>query len=292
MTTEQCYNDFLKKLSSIYDSREATNIIDWIFENATGLKRWERASNKSVEIEEDIIQKLDKYLYGLLQHKPVQYVLREAWFYKMKFYVDEHVLIPRPETEELVEWVVEDARNSKNNAQNGELKILDVGTGSGCIAISIKKELTNSDVTGIDVSVDALKVANRNADALYSKISFLEIDFLNEILWNSLSVYDAIVSNPPYIPENEKDKLARNVTAFEPVIALFVENNNPFLFYDKIARFAQSHVKPGGSIYVEIHEEFSKELQEIFLVCDFSTEVRKDIYGKERMIKATSLQSD
>ncbi len=291
MTTEQCYNDFLKKITSIYDSREAANITDWVFENTTGLKRWERAINKDVELKKNMLQKLRSYLHELLQHKPVQYVLHEAWFYKMKFYVDEYVLIPRPETEELVEWIVEDARNSKNNIQNGGFKILDVGTGSGCIAASIKKELTNSNVTALDVSIEALSVAKKNAEALETKIYFLEIDFLNESLWNLLSVYDLIVSNPPYIPENENNKLATNITAFEPGIALFVKND-PFLFYDKIARFAQSHLKPNGKIFAEIHEDFSKEIQKIFLQYNFETEIRKDIYGKKRMIKATFLQSN
>lgn len=292
MTTEQCYNDFIKKLTSIYHSREAANITEWVFENVTGKKRWERLNNKNTGLEEIVLQKLEKFLDELLQHKPVQYVLHEAWFYKMKFYVDKYVLIPRPETEELVEWIIGDVRSTMYDVQCDEFKILDVGTGSGCIAVSIKKEIKNSDVTGIDVSVNALSVAKKNAAALEEKISFIEIDFLNESLWNSLGVYAIIVSNPPYIPENEKDKLATNVTGFEPGIALFVENNYPFLFYDKIAKFAQSHLKSNGKIFVEIHEDFSKEIQKIFLQYNFKTEIRKDIYGKERMIKATSLQSD
>ncbi len=292
MTTEQCYNDFLMKLTSIYDSREAAHITDWVFEYTTGLKRWERVSNKSVALEEDIFQRLEKYLCELLQHKPVQYVLHEAWFYKMKLYVDEHVLIPRPETEELVEWVIGDVRSTMYDVRYDEVKILDVGTGSGCIPVSIKKELLHADLMAIDISTDALQVACKNADTFKTKIDFLQLDFLNEGRWNSLGVYDVIVSNPPYIPENEKGKLARNVTAFEPGIALFVDNNNPFLFYDNIARFAQSHLKPNGKIFVEIHEDFSKEIQEIFLNYDFKTEVRKDIYGKERMIKATFLLSN
>ena len=292
MTTEQCYNDFLRKLTSIYDSREAANITDWVFEYTTGLKRWERVGNKSVALEEGIFQELEKYLHELLQHKPVQYVLHEAWFYKMKFYVDEHVLIPRPETEELVEWVVGDVRSTMYNVRYNEVKILDVGTGSGCIPVSIKKELMHADVIAIDISANALQVARKNANTFKTKIDFLQLDFLNEGQWNSLGVYDVIVSNPPYIPENGKEKLARNVTAFEPGIALFVDDNNPFLFYDKIARFAQLHLQPNGNIFVEIHEDFSKEIQEIFLACGFRTEVRKDIYEKERMIKATSRQSN
>jgi len=283
MTTEECYNDFIKKLSSIYEKREAANITDWVFENITGLKRLERSMVRNVELDESVLHKSENYLHELLQHKPVQYVLHEAWFYKMKFYVNEHVLIPRPETEELVEWAVNDIKNSK---QKDGLEILDIGTGSGCIAISIKKELEGENITAIDISAEALKVANKNADTLQSKIYFLETDFLNESKWDSLGVYDIIVSNPPYIPKYEKDKLARNVTAFEPGIALFVEDNNPFIFYKKIAKFAQSHLKPGGKVFVEMHEDYSKEVAEIFWSFNLKTQTRKDIYGKERMLQA------
>jgi release factor glutamine methyltransferase len=286
MTTEQGYNDFLKQLNSIYEDREASNITDWIFENVTGFNRLERRLNKNVELEKALIQKLEKYRAELLQCKPVQYVLNEAWFYKMKFYVNEHVLIPRPETEELAEWIAEDTRTAMFDIGFDDLKILDVGTGSGCIAISIKKELRNINITAIDISEEALKVAKKNAHTLHTKINFLQIDFLNESLWDSLEEYEVIISNPPYIPEIEKEKLAKNVTAFEPAIALFVENNNPFIFYEKLAKFAQSHLKPNGKIFVEIHEEYSKEVQEIFSSCNFKTEIRKDIYGRKRMLQA------
>jgi release factor glutamine methyltransferase len=288
MTTEQCYNDFLNQLTSIYEKREAANITDWVFENITGFKRLERNLNRNIELEISKTQKLKENLEELTQHKPVQYVLNEAWFYKMKFYVNENVLIPRPETEELVEWLIEDVRSLKYDVGYGEFKVLEIGTGSGCIAVSIKKELENIGITAIDISEEALTVANKNADALHTKINFLQNDFLNESSWNSLSVYDVIVSNPPYIPENEKEKLAKNVSAFEPPIALFVENNNPFIFYDKIAKFSRSHLEPKGKIFVEIHEEYSKEIQKIFTAYDFKTEFRQDIYGKERMVRAIS----
>ena len=286
MTTEQCYNDFLNQLTSIYEKREAANITDWVFENITGFKKLERSINRNVELGKGVMQKLQIYLAELLQYRPVQYVLNEAWFYKMKFYVNENVLIPRPETEELVEWIVEDVRSLKYDVRYREFKVLEIGTGSGCIAVSIKKELENIDITAIDISEEALKVANKNADALHTKINFLQINFLNENLWDSLQFYDAIVSNPPYIPENKKEKLAKNVTEFEPAIALFVENNNPFIFYEKIAKFARSHLEPNGKIFVEIHEEYSKEVQKIFSARNFKTQIRKDIYGKERMLQA------
>ena len=143
-------------MTSIYERREAANITDWVFENITGFKRLERSIYKNTELKDDKVQQLEKYLEELLQHKPVQYVLHEAWFYKMKFYVNENVLIPRPETEELVEWIVDDIRSMMYDVQYEELKILDIGTGSGCIAISLKKELANADITAIDVSEQAL----------------------------------------------------------------------------------------------------------------------------------------
>jgi len=286
MTTEQYYNDFLNQLTSIYERREAANITDWVFENITGLKRLERSLKRNVELEKDLIKQLDKCLHELLQHKPVQYVLNEVWFYKMKFYVNEDVLIPRPETEELVEWVVLEVRSMRYDVRGEEFRILDVGTGSGCIAVSTKKELENTDVTGIDVSEEALKIAKKNAETLHAKINFFQIDFLNESLWNPLGVYDVIVSNPPYIPQKEKEKLSQNVTAFEPALALFVDDSDPFIFYKKLANFAQSNLKPNGKIYVEIHEEYSEEVDKIFQAANFKTEIREDMYGKKRMLKA------
>ena len=286
MTIEQAHNHFLSKLKNIYETREAANITDWIFENVTGFKRLERNSNKNMMLEFAAEKKLEKYVAELIQHKPVQYILNEAWFYKMKFYIDEHVLIPRPETEELVHWVLSDIRNLKNDSHLHELQILDIGTGSGCIAISIKNELKVPNVFAIDVTDDALKVAQRNANNLHANINFFEIDFLNAKQWQLLDKFDVIVSNPPYIPEIEKEKLAKNVTAFEPGIALFVPDNDPFIFYEKISKFSKSHLKQNGKIYVEVHEEYAKNVKEIFETSGFTSTIKKDIYGKERMIRA------
>ncbi len=286
MTIEQAYNDFLKKIKDIYEAREAANIADWAFETVTGLKRLERNAAKNNEMEFMQEKKLEKYLEDLVQHKPVQYILQEAWFYKMKFFVNEHVLIPRPETEELVSWIVNDVRSAKYDVQGDKLEILDIGTGSGCIAISLKKELKNSSLFAIDVSADALLVAKKNADVLNVDINFSEINFLDESQWSTFDNFDIIVSNPPYIPGNEKEKLAKNVTDFEPGIALFVSENDPYIFYKKIAAFARTHLKANGKIYVEVHEEYAKNIQQIFENYDFSSAIKKDIYGKERMIKA------
>jgi release factor glutamine methyltransferase len=285
MTTAEIYNDFKNKLKTIYDDREADNVSDWVFENVTGLKKWERRENQNKEINETEFEKLKNYLEELLKHRPVQYILNEAWFYKMKFYVNEHVLIPRPETEELVEWVINDAKFERAN-NSKQTNIIDIGTGSGCIPVSLKKELPESNVTAIDLSEKALLVAKKNAVQLDAAVDFFLIDFLKKEEWETLSEYDIIVSNPPYIPINEKEILAKNVTDFEPEIALFVDDNDPFIFYKNISKFAKSHLKENGKIYVEVHEEYASEVKNLFEKAGFISEIKKDIYGKERMVKA------
>src|SRR5690606_12664891 len=206
------------------------------------------------------------------------------WFYKRKFYVNENVLIPRPETEELVEWVLKDVKNSRSTEK---FEIIDIGTGSGCIPVSLKKELPFCEITTADISEDALKVAKKNADIHNSEIQLVKIDFLDGSNWNAMPSYDIIVSNPPYIPFSEKEILDKNVTRFEPLIALFVEDNDPFIFYKKIASFALNHLKNNGSIYVEVHEQYAREVTSIFESSGLNAVIKKDIYDKERIIKAS-----
>ncbi len=209
----------------------------------------------------------------------------------MKFFVNEDVLIPRPETEELISLVVDDVRSTKYDVQCEApitigSRILDIGTGSGCIAISIKKELPECNITALDVSEQALSVAKKNAEDLNAKIEFVNNNFLDESIWDQLGEYDLIVSNPPYIPKKEKEILSKNVTEFEPGIALFVPNDDPFIFYKRIANFALSHLKFPGKVYVEIHEDYASEVNKIFTRYNFKAEIKKDIYGKDRIIKA------
>ncbi len=193
MTISQAYNDFKNALEKIYPTREAETITQWIFENVTRLKKWEIRNSKE-NIQDAHYQTLLQYVEQLMLHTPVQYVLHEAWFYKRKFFVNENVLIPRPETEELVEWIVNDFKNIKTNSTP---QIIDIGTGSGCIPISLKKELPHTQVLAIDVSESALEVAKKNAKDLEADVQFIQMDFLNEKAWKSLSAYDCIVSNPP-----------------------------------------------------------------------------------------------
>lgn len=287
MTTAEFYLDYKTKLKAIYDDQEADNIADWVFERVTGLKKWERRMNKNLELPADQINILQKYLQELLQSKPVQYVLNEAWFYKRKFYVNENVLIPRPETEELVEWIINEIPSMKIPHP----KILDIGTGSGCISISLQKELPNTSVTAIDVSEKALVVAAKNAAQIDSNVNFIKINFLDKQQWASLSKFDVIVSNPPYIPIIEKEILAKNVTDFEPGIALFVQNNDPFIFYKTIVAFAENHLEEKGKIFTEVHEEYANSVKNIFENSGFISTIKKDIYGKQRMVSAQKIIS-
>ena len=283
MTIDESYKHFVKELKIIYDERESNNIADWVFEN-TGIKKLDRITAKQQQLSHLTLIQLSNKLEELLTHKPVQYVLGEAWFYKMKFRVNEHVLIPRPETEELVEWVVEEIRNKK--VSDSSFTIVDIGTGSGCIAVALKKELLRAELFAIDISTDALLVAKQNAQDQNVNINFLQLDFLNEKDWKTLPSFNIIVSNPPYIPENEKNKLGKNVVDYEPHIALFVTENDPFIFYKKMASFAEKHLKEKGKTFVEVHEDYSNEVQQIFAKKNFTTEIKKDIYGRDRMVKA------
>ena len=283
MNVIEIYNQFKDQLKTVYDSQEADNISDWVFENVTGLKKWQRRDKEAV-LDESKTEIIRKYLAELLSHKPVQYVLNEAWFYKRKFFVDEHVLIPRPETEELVEWIINDEKKCINN--NSQIRILDIGTGSGCIPISLKLELPGSNITSIDVSKNALETARKNSAKLAANIQLINLNFLDESQWQSITSFNIIVSNPPYIPMAEKNVLDKNVTDFEPGIALFVADNNPFIFYEKIIKFSKNHLLPNGKIYVEIHEDYAMEIKSLFENTGFSTEVKADIYGRQRMVKA------
>ena len=284
MTLNDHQQQLLSKLSGMYEPREAANISDWVMENITGWKKIDRVVNKQFMLTDEQVAKLDQVSSDLLKHRPIQYALGEAWFYGMKFYVNEAVLIPRPETEELVEWVVNDFQNK----QQQHFSVLDIGSGSGCIPIAIKKNLAWADVNSCDVSEDALDVASQNADALRTDVLFHQLDFLNAADWEQLGAFDVIVSNPPYIPNEEIVEMEKHVVDFEPHLALFVENENPLIFYKAIADFSVQHLKAKGSVYMETHMALANDVAALFTNELFETaEVRKDLQGKDRMVKVT-----
>lgn len=280
MTVQAAQHHLMHQLSTIYDSREAANIADWVMENLTGFKKIDRLINKEASLNPQQLVLLEEYTGELLLHKPIQYVLHEAWFCGMKLYVDENVLIPRPETEELVEWIIADKPSARS--------ILDVGTGSGCIPIALKKKLPKAEVYACDVSKPALELAMKNAREHDTLVNFLQIDFLHKNNWPALPKVDILVSNPPYIPLKDKAAMNRNVVQYEPHLALFVQDNDPLIFYAALAGFALSNLLPGGAIYAEIHEDLGNSVQELFSAKGFAhTELKKDMQGKNRMIRVS-----
>ena len=282
MTTREIYRHYLQQLRSIYSAGEAAVITDRIFEATAGIQRSDIVKDPGNILELHISEKLERQLQELLGHKPLQYVLGEAWFCGMKLTVNDHTLIPRPETEELVKLVIEDYQ--AGGEQKEEITILDIGTGSGCIAVAIKKNLPHIKMTAIDISTRALQVSKENAREQQVDIEFLQLDFLSEPAWELLPVFNTIVSNPPYIPVNEKDKMDKNVTAFEPANALFVPDNLPLIFYEKIAAFAKDHLLRDGKIFVEVHEDHANETASLFSKDYRQVEIKNDIFGKQRML--------
>jgi len=283
MMLKELYRNFLVQLQKIYSLSEATVITDWVFEKTASLKRSDILKNPEKIITPAAGELIQSTLQELLVHKPIQYVLGEAWFYHMKIKVNEHVLIPRPETEELVEQLIKDRKSKLTDPA-----ILDIGTGSGCIPIAIKKNLPASKLTAIDISKDALTLAKENAVLHNTHISFTELDFLDKTNWAGLGMFDIIISNPPYIPITEKEKLDKHVTDFEPHLALFVPDRSPLIFYEKIAAFGRDHLLPNGKIYLETHEDYAKETAALFHNNYQTVMIKKDIYSKERMIIITA----
>jgi release factor glutamine methyltransferase len=282
MNSKELYRNFLVELQSVYDLGEATVITDWVFENIASIKKSDLIKNPLQQVPPPVIKKLKEKQEQLLLHQPVQYVLGQTSFYNMQFQVNDKVLIPRPETEELVNFVINSWR-----FESRQVSFLDIGTGSGCIAIAIKKNLPSSKVMALDVSYDALEIASKNAVANKTNVQLTLFDFLDESRWPELMLFDAIVSNPPYIPNKEKEKLDKNVVDFEPHTALFVPDNNPLLFYEKIARFGRSHLNYNGKVYLETHEDYTKDVAALFAKTYQQVLVKIVLFGKERMVIAT-----
>jgi release factor glutamine methyltransferase len=284
MTFDEARIRIIKSIGDIYEENEATNITELLIEHITKLSRIERIFRKNETLSSSQQEFLFQAIEHLQGHEPIQYVITEAWFAGLKFYVDKNVLIPRPETEELVDWISKEIKN-----RNTKLKMLDIATGSGCIAIALKNKIPDAEVWGCDKSDEALTVARMNADALHAAIDFVSLDFLDVEQRKQLPQTDIIVSNPPYVTQQEKVAMRKNVVDHEPSIALFVPDNDPLVFYRSIAEFGKEKLNKGGSIYVEINESFGNEVKELFQSKSYrSIEIKNDLQGKERMIKAST----
>ena len=281
MTIQEANRHIFNQLKSIYDEPEAENISDWVIEHLTGSKKTDRIIHKEKLMSTEQALQLNQYLDRLLRHEPVQYVLNEAWFCGLKFYVDKNVLIPRPETEELVEWIISDCKFPIDT-----LSILDIGSGSGCIPIALKKRLGKADVWSCDISIGALNVADQNAATLGINVKFIELDFLDKEQRDTLPSFDIIVSNPPYIPAKDKETMRQNVLAHEPASALFVPNNDALIFYKAIADFGKKHLTKNGIIYTEINESLGAATSAMFESNGYKAVIKKDMQERDRMIKA------
>lgn len=281
MTLIKAYKEFVTALSAVYSRREAGNIAELVFENVTGITRLKRITEKDLLIARHEVNKINAALAELLLHKPVQYVLGEAWFCGKKFIVNDAVLIPRPETEELVELVIHDPVCDQQN-----FSILDIGTGSGCIAITLKARLPKAIVSAVDISDTALAVAKINGENNNASILWRQADILNEIEWNNFEMFDIIVSNPPYIPDDDKNSMADNVLKYEPHVALFAPVGDSLIFYRAIAAFGKDHLKEKGKIFVEIHEGLAENVADVFNQNGYTVSIHKDMMGKDRMVTA------
>lgn len=271
---------FLQELSPLYDEKEIESFFYIVLESFHNKKRIDLALNPEMEMDAVQLLRWESVLSDLKKEKPIQYILGETEFYGLPFLVNENTLIPRPETEELVEWILQSA---KYEEQSTKLNVLDIGTGSGCIAISLAKNLPNAQVAAIDVSEKALATAHKNAE-----INKVEVNFILKNILETESLdekYDIIVSNPPYVRNLEKQEIKPNVLEYEPHLALFVEDNDALLFYRKIAELAKKNLSENGKLYFEINQYLGKETVELLEEMGFKNIVLKnDIYGNDRMI--------
>lgn len=296
-SVRDCRKYYASQLESIYGSNEANALIMILLEHYFNINRVIIALEPDLRLSESELLTLHFAVKDLLKNRPIQYIIGETEFCGLRFFVNENVLIPRPETQEMVEMIANFAR--RDNAcvirtgcdvkTDGRPSILDIGTGSGCIAISLAKMIPNSDVTAIDVSEKALEVARKNAEANGVNVHFVLDDILQpstaELIDNQ---FDIIVSNPPYVCESEKSEMRANVLDHEPSSALFVPDSDPLVFYRKILEFAQKALKPDGQIWFEINEKFGKETAELCHSKGFkNVEIIKDFRERDRILKVT-----
>ncbi|HWJ90633.1 MAG TPA: peptide chain release factor N(5)-glutamine methyltransferase [Flavisolibacter sp.] len=282
-------------LNGIYSEGEVDAVARLAIEHVTGWASVERMGRKSETLSARAVEDLQSIMARLKQHEPIQYIINKSWFYGMELYVDRNVLVPRPETEELVDWIVKTIRASGKDVfsraatdsdETTTLKILDVGTGSGCIALALKKTMPRAEVWGCDISDEALNVARRNGSALDIRVDFQAVNFLDEGQQKQLPTVDLIVSNPPYVPQRDKATMDPNVVNYEPHSALFVPDEDALKFYRALIRFSSHRLYPAGSIFAEIHESLGFKVVNLFGEAGFEVELRKDMQGKDRMVHA------
>ncbi len=285
MLLREIKNIYHSELDAIYGKEEVNSFFYLLIEHYFDLERFILAIQPELVIDKKQETVIFQALSELKLEKPIQHIIGTAYFMDLDFKVNEHVLIPRPETEELVRWILDDHKNTAKI-----LTILDMGTGSGCIPISLDKNLTDAKVFGLDISTDALKVAEENNALLNAGVKFYEADMLSldaETSAKELNQkFDIIISNPPYVRELEKAEMQNNVIDHEPSLALFVPDEDPLKFYSAVVNFAADHLNENGCLYLEINQYLGEETKQLLEESNFKTiELRKDMFGNDRMIK-------
>ena len=286
MRLKEIKHIFYIELDNIYPKEEIDSFFYLLIEDYLGLERFILAVKPEFMVTKEEGQSLFEALTKLKLEQPIQYIIGKTDFFGLEFKVDKKVLIPRPETEELVQWIISDFRDNILDMETKSLEfcILDIGTGSGCIAISLAKNLPNAKIYALDISEEVLVVAVKNAKINGVEIKFIEADILTTDTLNC--VFDIIVSNPPYVRESEKEEMDKNVLYNEPDIALFVTDDEPLIFYKNIVRFAKANLKEEGMLYLEINQYLAKDMEKLVEDAGFSEIVlKKDIFGNDRMLK-------
>lgn len=285
MTLKEYRSFFTESLISIYPKTEIEVFLYLLTEEYLGLNRIEFVIQPNYKIKKEKIKLLNIGLEKLKEEEPIQYIIGHTEFFGHSFLVNKNTLIPRPETEELVAWVLSEIE--KASIQQRKINtILDIGTGSGCIPISIAKEIKNTNLTAIDISEEALKTAEKNAENNRVNIQFIKANILTKAKLDKQ--YDIIISNPPYVRNIEKKEIKNNVLQNEPHLALFVTDNKPLVFYDKIATLAKQHLTKKGKLFFEINQYLGEETKQLLIQKGFkNVELRKDIFNNDRMIKAS-----
>jgi len=264
-------------LAGLYEESEIDELLFMVFEHVLKFTREQFSLSKNDFLNQSDLIEIYDIAKTLSTGKPIQQILQKAWFYKDEYFINEHVLIPRSETEELVDLII-------NENINAKLSLLDIGTGSGCIPLAIKKLKPQWEIHAIDISLKALEVASKNAKLLNREINFFHHDILTDLL-DKNQKFDIIVSNPPYITKIETHTLQKQVVDFEPHLALFVENENPFLFYEKIILFAKKHLNQNGKLYFEINQKYGTEIKTLLQKNNFSdVRILKDINQNDRIV--------
>lgn len=285
MTLIQLKEHIYSELSLLYPSTEIQSLLTIILKEYLGLQRIDIVTRPKLVIPSEKITTITDVIHRLKTHEPIQHIIGNTEFFGYPFDVNQHVLIPRPETEELVDWVIRSAREIEGKGITNPLSILDIGTGSGCISISLKKNLVSANVSAIDISKKAIDTAQENAKRNKVAVEFITQDILAT---TSLpKTYDIIISNPPYVRELEKELMHENVLNFEPQKALFVEDQDPLVFYRKIAQLSKLHLNHNGLLFFEINEFLGNEMIQLLDSYGFSNiQLKKDMFNKNRMISA------